>query len=289
MYKRIVVATGGSPWSEAAVTYAIALASSLRAELRILTVLSGPMGYTMPDVMSSSELLVESVERQGKELLEHAAAQARAAGLAPISILKWGNIPEGILQTTIEDDCDLILLGSRQVTGWKRLMIGRTLNAVAAKTTRPVLVVKHAPTLSTDAIPWRRILVATGGSPWSDVAVDHALALARSQELEVCILCVDSSRSRPPADAPPLASKGVDILAVAEARALAAGVRYETHLGYGNVVEAIFNTATARKCDAIVLGSRGLTGVKRLMIGSISNAVTAKILLPVLIVKRFLL
>lgn len=285
MYKRIVVATGGSPWSDAAVTYAIALASSLRAELRILTVLSGPMGYTMPDVMSSSELLVESVERQGKELLEHAAAQARAAGLAPISILKWGNIPEAILQTTIEDDCDLILLGSRQVTGWKRLMIGHTLNAVAAKTTKPVLVVKQAP----DTIPWRRILVATGGSPWSDVAVDHALSLARSQELEVCILCVDSSRSRPPKDSQPLASKGVDILAVAEARALAAGVRYETHLGYGNVVEAIFNTATARKCDAIVLGSRGLTGVKRLMIGSISNAVTAKILLPVLIVKRFLL
>lgn len=285
MYKRIVVATGGSPWSDAAVTYAIALASSLRAELRILTVLSGPMGYTMPDVMSSSELLVESVERQGKELLDHAANQARAAGLAPIPILKWGNVPEAILQTTAEDDCDLILLGSRQVTGWKRLMIGRTLNVVAAKTTRPVLVVKHAP----GTIPWRRILVATGGSPWSDVAVDHALSLARSQELEVCILCVDSSRSRPPKDAQPLVSKGADVLAVAEARAVAAGVCYETHLGYGNVVEAIFNTATARHCDAIVLGSRGLTGVKRLMIGSISNAVTAKIFLPVLIVKRFLL
>jgi nucleotide-binding universal stress UspA family protein len=65
MYKRILVATGGSPWSDAAVTYAIALAAHLGAELRILTVLSGPMGYTMPDVMSSSELLVESVERQG--------------------------------------------------------------------------------------------------------------------------------------------------------------------------------------------------------------------------------
>jgi nucleotide-binding universal stress UspA family protein len=121
------------------------------------------------------------------------------------------------------------------------------------------------------------------------VAVDHALSLARSQELDVCILCVDSSRSRPAQASLSLASKGIDILAVAEARALAAGVSYETHLGYGNVVEAICHTATARQCDAVLLGSRGLTGVKRLMIGSISNAVTAKILLPVLIVKRFVL
>ena len=39
----------------------------------------------------------------------------------------------------------------------------------------------------------------------------------------------------------------------------------------------------------MILGSRGLTGFKRLMIGSISNAVAAKTLLPVLIVKRFFL
>ena len=101
------------------------------------------------------------------------------------------------------------------------------------------------------------------------------------------LLCVDSRRVR--SFLPSTTSEAKNTLALAEARAAAAGVTYEAHLAYGNIADAIRETATSRACDAIILGSRGLTGFKRLMLGSISNAVTAKTLLPVLIVKRFLL
>jgi nucleotide-binding universal stress UspA family protein len=269
------------------VAYAITWAACTGAELRILTVLASPVAYTMPDVVSSSELLMENVERQGQELLERAAVQAERAGVAYGTGLKWGNIPETILHTAAAEECDLIVLGSRVVTGLKRLMVGRTLNAVAAKAQCPVLVIKHPPVSLPGADLWCRILVATGGSPWSDVAVDHALELARAQGLEVCLLCVDASRSRSGLSSATSGAK--HILALAEARAAAAGVAYEAHLAYGNVAEAILATAARQACDALVLGSRGLTGFKRLMIGSISNAVTAKTLLPVLLVKRFLL
>ena len=99
--------------------------------------------------------------------------------------------------------------------------------------------------------------------------------------------CVESSRARPFFSSATSGTKNT--LALAEARAAAAGVPYEAHLAYGNVTEAILAAAVRHACDAVVLGSRGLTGFKRVMIGSISNAVTAKTLLPVLIVKRFLL
>jgi nucleotide-binding universal stress UspA family protein len=56
---------------------------------------------------------------------------------------------------------------------------------------------------------------------------------------------------------------------------------------HGNVAEMILATALHQQSDLIILGSRGLTGWKRLMLGSISNAVAAKSALPVLIVKRF--
>ncbi|GIX45925.1 MAG: universal stress protein [Candidatus Tectimicrobiota bacterium] len=285
MYKRILVATGGSPWSDAAVAYAVALSAKVGAELRILTVLVGPMTYTMPDVMSSSELLVESIERQGQALLVQAAARAAQVGVVHSTHIKWGNVTEAILQTAAEEECDLIVVGSRLVSGFKRLMVGRTVNAVAAKAPQPVLVVK-APPAAHDDPALRRLLVATGGSPWSDAAVEHALRLARAQHLEVCLLHVTPEASSQ--DTLDAAADKHGVLALAEARAAAAGVPYELHLARGHVVAAILETAQRRQCDAIVLGTRGLTGWKRLMIGSISNAVTAKAPQPVLIVKRFL-
>ena len=284
MYRKVLVAIGGSPWSDAALSYAISLAVAASADLRILTVLASPVAYTMPDVMSSSELLMESIERQGQDLIGQASIRAEAAGVPYDAVSKWGSVPETILQTAQEEQCDLIILGSRVITGWKRLMVGRTLNAVTARCEQPLLVVKHPPTVEPGQPTWRRLLVATGGSPWSDMAVDHALQLARESGLEVSILSVDVNRAAPDDNNSP----AKDILANAEARAAASGVVYEAHLAYGDITEAILETAHSRQCDAIVMGSRGMTGLKRLMIGGISNAVAAKSHLPVMIVKRFL-
>ena len=146
---------------------------------------------------------MESIERQGQELLDCVAAQAERAGVSYTTLLKWGNVPETILQTATEEDCELITLGSR----WslvKRLVVGRTLNAVAAKAQRPVLVIKHPDPRAGLAL-WRRILVATGGSPWSDVAVDHALDLARTQGLAVCLYVLTRAASVPSSPVPHLA------------------------------------------------------------------------------------
>jgi nucleotide-binding universal stress UspA family protein len=289
MYQRILVATGGSPWSEAAVAYAIALATRLGAELRILTVLVVHATYAMPDMMASSELVMESIERQGQELLALAAERAAHAGIAYETLCKWGNVPETILQTTAEEQCDLIVLGSRMVTGRKRLQLGSISSIVTTKAQQPVLVVKQPPPAGPAAHLWRRVLVATGGSPWSDVAVDHALHLAQEQQLDVCMLCVEAGRRRRFRDVDLSTSEAKSILTLAEARAAAAGVSYAAKLAYGDVSESIIETATNQECDLIILGSRGLTGWKRLMLGSISNAVAVKAAQPVMIVKRFLL
>jgi len=286
MYTRILIATGGSPWSDAAAAYAIALAAQMRAELRVLAVLNVSGVYAMPDVLASSDLLMESVEQQGQDMLTHTTARATDAGVPHVAILKWGNVAETILQTAAEEQCDLIVLGSRGLSGFKRLMLGSISNAVAAKAQCPVLVIKRPPP---DALLWRRVLVATGGSPWSDAAVDHALELARMQQLEVCLLYVERRRPRRTDSLSSLTSDGKSILALAEARAAVAGVSYETKLAYGDVATTILQAATEQQCDVVVLGSRGLTGFKRLMLGSISNAVAATAPVPVLIVKRFLL
>lgn len=287
MYRRILVATGGSPWSDAAVSYAVALAAQMQAELHILTVLVVYSAYATPDMLTASDMVMETVERQGQELLTQAAAYATRAGVAHTTLYKWGNVPQTILHAADETACDLIVLGSRLVTGRKRLRLGSTSGVVTAKAQQPVLVVKQPPTGRQGTRPWQRVLVATGGSPWSDAAVDYTLALAQARHLEVCLLHVRRPRRRF-ADDLDMVGEEKGMLALAEARAAAAGVTYEACIASGEVTDAILDTATRKQCDLIVLGSRGLTGWKRLMLGSISNAVAVKSALPVLIVKRFL-
>ena len=115
------------------------------------------------------------------------------------------------------------------------------------------------------------------------------MAEARVQHLEVCLLYVDQRRSRRMDSFFSLTSDGKNVLALAEARAVAAGVSYEARLAQGDVATTILAAAAEQQCDVIILGSRGLTGFKRLMLGSTSNAVSATAPIPVLIVKRFLL
>ena len=242
MYKRILVATGGSPWSDAAVAYAIRLAAHTAAELRILTVLTVP-AIDMAEVgaMACNKLL-DSIEQDGKSRLTRAASRATWAGVAYDTLLEWGPIPQRIVQTADAENCDVIILGSRLLKGWKRLRLGSIVNTVAATAQQPVLVVKQATPLTPQALCWRRMLVATGGSAWSDAAVEHALRLAQTHQSEVCLLHVApawSSRHHAGASV-----AGTDLLAEAVACAAAAGVAYTARIAHGDVVTAIVDTAT---------------------------------------------
>jgi nucleotide-binding universal stress UspA family protein len=283
MYQHILVATGGSPWSDAAVAYAIAIAARTGAVLRILTVLTHPGVYANPDVMGGVELVTDVIEQDAQALLTRAAEQAYDAGVTCETLWRWGNVPQTILQIASEFPCDLVVLGARRLSGWKRLRLGHIANAVTAKAQQPVLVVKHPPSAAPNAPLGQRLLVATEGSPWSDAALGHALTLAQTQRFSICLLHVLPGR-RPSSTSE---AEGYRILDRAQKRATVAGVSTTITLASGDATAAIVNMATKESCDGIILGSRGSSGWKRLMVGSISSAVAVKSPLPVLIVKRF--
>jgi nucleotide-binding universal stress UspA family protein len=283
MYQNILVATGGSPWSNAAVAYATAIAARTGATLRVLTVLVNPGIYANPDVLGGTEFVVDIVEKDGQELLARIADQAAHAGVSCETFCRWGGVAETILHTAQEVSSDLIVLGSRMLSGWKRLRLGKVANAVSAKAEQPVLVVKRPPEVTPGSPLGRRLLVATGGSPWSDMAVDYAIDMAGRERLSLCLLHVVPSRrlwGREVDD-----TEGRHLLARAEIRAIDAGVATTTVLEHGDVRSMIVSTADKQQCDGIVLGARAAAGWKRMMIGDISNAVIVTTSLPVLIVK----
>jgi nucleotide-binding universal stress UspA family protein len=63
------------------------------------------------------------------------------------------------------------------------------------------------------------------------------------------------------------------------------GVRADTVLARGNPAQAILHAAESAGADVIIIGSRGLGGMKGLLLGSVSHAVVQHASVPVLVVR----
>jgi len=142
MFHRVLVATGGSPWSDKAVEYAIGLVKDYGLELVILHVIADTPPYFLAEAGTSMDQVLEGNEEAGRRIIAEAAQWAAAAGVQCETELAWGRVAEMICRVAAEQVCDLIVVGSRGLTGLKRLMLGSISNAVAAKARCPVLIVK---------------------------------------------------------------------------------------------------------------------------------------------------
>ena len=63
------------------------------------------------------------------------------------------------------------------------------------------------------------------------------------------------------------------------------GIVFNSKITYGSPISEIISFAKDKKYDLIVIGSRGMSSAKELFLGSTSNYVLHKSLVPVLIVK----
>lgn len=142
MFQKILVATGGSPWSNQAVAYAIEMAKNYALQLLILHVVTETPPYFVAEAGTPPESLLADSEAGGRQILAEAAARAAEAGVDFTTELAWGRVPEVVCRTAGEHACDLVIVGSRALKGFKRLMIGSISNAIASKAPCPILIVK---------------------------------------------------------------------------------------------------------------------------------------------------
>ena len=141
MFHKILVATGGSPWSTNAVETAIRLATHLHVELIIVHILEDDPQYQPEEINTSDPMLRAQSEETGRAIVAQAAQRAAQAQVPYQTVCTWGSIPEQIVQTVRQTQCDLIVMGTRHLIGEKRLMTGRICNTVLATAPCPVLVV----------------------------------------------------------------------------------------------------------------------------------------------------
>jgi len=141
MFEKILVATGGSPWSNNAVGTAVQLAAELKREVLIAHILEDDPQYGQPDLDPTEPQVKEQMEATGRSILQQATKRAEQAGVTYTAHLVWGGIPEQLVQIARTEGCNLVIMGTRHLSGDKRLMTGRICNAVLATSPCPVLIV----------------------------------------------------------------------------------------------------------------------------------------------------
>jgi nucleotide-binding universal stress UspA family protein len=137
-----------------------------------------------------------------------------------------------------------------------------------------------------------KILVAVDGSKQSQKAADYAIELAGKEKAGLVILHVldapyggsaSSLRNWYTVLSKEAEKWMTDIKEKAEEKSVKATVEIADH-GISTYL-AIVDGASKEKADLIVIGSKGKTGLKRLLLGSVAQGVVTYATCPVLVVK----
>jgi nucleotide-binding universal stress UspA family protein len=139
------------------------------------------------------------------------------------------------------------------------------------------------------SIGWGRILLATDGSEFSRAALQHALNFARSYGGRLLVVSVAVMNEELLAQAPDVAEKLTEraraFAQEAQAQAEAQGVSAQVFVREGDAHQKIVEVALKEGADVIFMGSHGRTGLRKLLMGSVTEKVIGLSACPVLVVR----
>jgi nucleotide-binding universal stress UspA family protein len=278
---RVLLATDGSRNAQDAAAWLATFPLPADATVRVVTV--APAAPVALAALGRDEAL--------------AVANAACAALAPHvraveACARQGDAREELVRAAQDWPADLVVLGARGLGAVAGLLLGSVSLAVAQHAPCPVLVVPHG------ARPVLGVLVAVDGSEAAQRAASFAAALPLAPGVAIHLLAV-VERPRYPSTAPAAAAgllrAAIDDTiaertaalerALAQAAAAFGERALQRLLVVGHPAEEIVRAADGHRVDLVVVGARGLGAVKRLLLGSVSEAVLRDAQRAVLVVR----
>jgi nucleotide-binding universal stress UspA family protein len=277
--KRVLVGVDGSPAARAALEWAARLAARVGAGTEVL-------------VANVVEVADAEVSPARYDAVRH-DVETRLAGdwSAPLAdadvahrTLVLDGDPDVLLDASVREDADLLVVGPRGRGGFAALHIGSLAHHLAHHARRPLAIV---PTRGAQA-SLDRVVIGIDGTAGSDAAAAWCADLATSIGADVLAVHVLD----PPADWAPQGDVSRRRAAVEQLLATtwtvpfaAAGVHVRTRVvEHAHPVAALATAATDDDAGLIVVGARGLGDVFGLRLGRIPIQLVHHAQLPVVLV-----
>jgi nucleotide-binding universal stress UspA family protein len=142
-YERVLVATDGSPASDAAIREALDLAVANDASIHALYVLD-TASFAPVSGEAALDGMAGVLESEGEEALDAVEERAAARGIAVERAIVDGRPSAEIARYAETADCDVIVMGTHGRGGLDRLLLGSVAEKVVRTASVPVLTVRAA-------------------------------------------------------------------------------------------------------------------------------------------------
>jgi nucleotide-binding universal stress UspA family protein len=243
-------------------------------------------GAGAPDITA----LLEAEEARGHDVRRQVGELAARLGVEAEVSVEHGSPVRALLAH--EDEAALIVVGTGRKGALEEFVLGTTSIGVAAHATCPVVVLN--PEIDVAALTRGVVLVAVDGSADSvagaAAAVAHAAATgARVVALSTWYLEVVDGYVVTEPDSPEWhrveeERRAMVEQALAPARAAHPDVTVEVQVRRGPSLSTLRDAAA--EADVLVIGSRGLGGVRGRLLGSVSQRLMRSASVPVMVVTR---
>lgn len=298
--ERILLATDGSEGAESASRMAAALSGTLGSELHLVYAEVMPSLYYAELVavgLDEWDRLSGFAEREARNLVTKEEEKLKETGTEVTAIhAAVGRADERIVALAEQIEADLILIGSRGQGGISRALIGSVSDSVVRHAHCPVLVVREDERRKDSLLP-TKVLLALDGSKESQEAAKIAANLAAGVGAELHIVnVVPTAPVRPYPHPYAMEQHNIafeeakevarEFLEQRREEAVSGGVETAfAHLKLGEPDREVVRLAEELDADVIALGSRGLGGIKRALMGSVSESVVRHAHCPVLVAR----
>lgn len=143
--KRILVAVDGSENARRAVEVASVIAKKNDADLTILHVMNIPSAAFTGDFPFPLYMVEEEAKREGEKFVESASSVARRGEIkAKLEIVEGMDSPvKAIIDYSDKNEIDLIVVGTRGLGSFKRLLLGSVASGLVHYAHCSVLVVRQ--------------------------------------------------------------------------------------------------------------------------------------------------
>jgi nucleotide-binding universal stress UspA family protein len=292
--RKVLAALDFSETSELGLVQGHAIAKAAGAELLVCHIVANVVRVNalFPERNWLDALAVPELMEAAGDLAEQriTALTGRARGDVTL-LVDHGSADAAILRHAEEQRVDLIVVGSHAHAGIRHVLLGSVAERVARYAHCSVLVVRRGPAsgqvlAATDfSDPARPAIAAAAGEAkrrGARLTVHHSLGLATPLGVSAA-LPFGATAPRPPQDAVE-AARGLALEMLADGLSRF-GMEGDRLVTAGVPEDDIIEAAATLSAELVVVGSRGLTGLSRVVLGSVAETVARRAACSVLIMR----